>query len=71
MQTTINRGQTMQDSYLSIREIASLLKVNYQVVRTLIIGGHIKAIKVGRQWRVKQSEFDHFIDKRTTSLINH
>lgn len=58
------------ESYKTIEQVAELLNVSYQVIRNLIVEGKLRAFKAGRQWRIKESELDKYIEKRSTSLIH-
>jgi excisionase family DNA binding protein len=51
----------MEDTFLTVAEIASLLKLNQQTVRNWIDAGKLPAVRVGRRVRVRQSEFEQFI----------
>lgn len=58
------------ESYKTIEQVAELLNVSYQTVRDMIVSGKLKAFKAGRQWRIKESELDRYIESRSTSLIH-
>lgn len=51
----------MNTEYMSIREVAKKLRVDYQVIRVLVIGGKIKASKIGKQYRILESDLDEFL----------
>jgi excisionase family DNA binding protein len=57
----------MPDEFLTVAEIAELLKVNPQTVRNWIDRGELPAVRVGsRRVRVRQTDLDAFIDAGTT-----
>lgn len=58
------------ESYKSIEEVAELLNVSYQTIREMVVSGKLKAFKVGRQWRIKESELEKYSERRSTSLIH-
>lgn len=43
---------------LSIKQAAEILGVHWKTVYNHIINKTLKAHKVGRQWRIKQSDLD-------------
>jgi excisionase family DNA binding protein len=50
--------------YLSVKEIAFLLKISESTVYRLIESTNLPASKIGPgTWRVKKSELDKFIEK--------
>lgn len=51
----------LQDQYYSIDEVATTLKVAYLTVYRWIQGGKLKAIKAGKQYRIKKEDLDKFI----------
>lgn len=53
---------------LSTSEIAEKLNVTPKTVRCLIENGDLKAIKVGKIYRVSKEEFELFLEK---SKINY
>ena len=58
----------MPDSFLTVDEIAELLKVNPQTVRNWIDRGELPAVRIGsRRVRVRQSDLDRFIEAGATS----
>jgi excisionase family DNA binding protein len=57
----------MLDEFLTVDEIAGLLKVNQQTVRNWIDRGELSAVRVGaRRVRVRTSDLDAFIAAGTT-----
>ncbi|MCX5775793.1 MAG: helix-turn-helix domain-containing protein [Firmicutes bacterium] len=49
----------------TIEEITGILKVTQRTVYNYIKGGQLKAIKIGKYWRIKHTDFQNFIDKGT------
>ena len=57
----------MADEFLTVAEVAELLKVNPQTVRNWIDRGELPAVRVGsRRVRVRQSDLDAYIDAGAT-----
>src|SRR5450755_897105 len=55
------------ETFLTVAEIAELLKLNPQTVRNWIDRGELSAVGVGsRRVRVKQSDLDRFIEAGAT-----
>ena len=47
---------------LTVQEVANILRVHQRTAYRLIIGGSIKAIKIGSQWRVPEQSLMEFIE---------
>lgn len=61
-------GDSPQETFLTVSEIAERLRVNPQTVRNWIARGQLHAIRVGqRRIRVRQSDFDRFIGLGTST----
>lgn len=43
---------------LSIKDVAKILKVSQTTVRRMLARGELKGVRVGRLWRIAQSEID-------------
>jgi excisionase family DNA binding protein len=50
------------DDYLTVAEIATILKLNQQTVRNWIDAGKLPAIHIGRRVRIRRSDFDRLIE---------
>jgi excisionase family DNA binding protein len=53
----------MDDTFLTIEEIAERLRVSRNTVVSLIDRGELPAIRVRRQYRVKESDFLDFANR--------
>ena len=51
---------------LSVKEIANLLKISDRTVRNLIETGQIKAYKVGNQFRIKEEDYQNYLNQINT-----
>jgi excisionase family DNA binding protein len=50
------------DEFLTVAEVAQMLKLNQQTVRNMIIRGDLGAVRVGpRRVRIRQSQLDAFL----------
>lgn len=55
------------DEYLTTKEIASILRVNILTVRRWISANKLKALFLGKEFRIKKSDFEEFIKEREVS----
>lgn len=53
-------GNKLTDDYYSIEEVAKMLKVAYLTVYRWIQDDKLKAIKAGKQYRIKQYDLNNF-----------
>lgn len=52
-----------EESYLTVAEVAELLKLNQQTVRNWIDQGSLPAVRVGRRVRIKRSDLERVLDQ--------
>jgi excisionase family DNA binding protein len=57
----------LEDSFLTVAEVAETLKLNQQTVRNWIDQGSLPAIRVGRRVRIRRSDFDRLLEQGDTS----
>jgi excisionase family DNA binding protein len=57
----------LEDSFLTVAEVAETLKLNQQTVRNWIDQGALPAIRVGRRVRIRRSDFDRLLEQGYTS----
>jgi excisionase family DNA binding protein len=56
----------MEDFKLyTIEEIAKILKVTQRTIYNFIKSGSLKAIKIGKYWRIKHTDLQEFLTKGT------
>lgn len=48
------------------REVAGLLRVAESTVRQWIVRGELRAVRVGREYRVAEGDLDAFVEARAT-----
>lgn len=53
----------INDQYYSIKEVAKTLKVAYLTVYRWIQADKLMAHKAGKQYRIKKSELDKFLER--------
>jgi excisionase family DNA binding protein len=57
----------LEESFLTVADVATMLQLNPQTVRNWIDQGSLPAIKVGRRVRIKRSDFDRLISNGASS----
>ncbi|MHB8657102.1 MAG: helix-turn-helix domain-containing protein [Solirubrobacteraceae bacterium] len=53
----------LEESFLTVAEVAEKLKLNPQTVRNWIDQGSLPALRVGRRVRIKRSDFDRLVSE--------
>lgn len=51
-----------EESFLTVAEVAELLRLNPQTVRNWIDAGSLPAVRVGRRVRIKRSDLDRILE---------
>jgi excisionase family DNA binding protein len=51
-----------EDTFLTVAEVAELLRLNQQTVRNWIDAGSLPALRVGRRVRIKRSDLDRILE---------
>lgn len=51
-----------EESFLTVAEVAELLRLNQQTVRNWIDAGSLPAIRVGRRVRIKRSDLNRILE---------
>ncbi|MCA1776788.1 MAG: helix-turn-helix domain-containing protein [Loktanella sp.] len=54
------------NQYWTVKEIADLLKVSEVIVRRWIKDGELRAIDIGKGWRVGSDDLDAFLEGHAT-----
>ncbi len=57
----------MDDKYYTAQEIADILKVDYMTVYRWIRAGKLEAYQVQKQYRIKESDFNKFMEAKKVS----
>jgi excisionase family DNA binding protein len=58
----MNRSEP-EEEFLTVAEVAEMLKLNQQTVRNWIDQGSLPALRVGRRVRIKRSDFDRILEQ--------
>ena len=57
----------VEDSFLTVAEVADTLKLNQQTVRNWIDQGSLPAVRVGRRVRIRRSDFERLLAESYTA----
>ncbi len=60
----------MRTEWLSVDDIAEELHVSVSTVRSWIRNKRLKAVRIGRDYRIKRVDYDKFLEERTTTDEN-
>lgn len=53
-----------QAGFMTVNEVASLLRVSNMTVYRLITAGEIPAARIGKSYRIRQSDVDKYLSDR-------
>ena len=56
-----------EETFLTVAEVAEMLKLNQQTVRNWIDQGSLPALRVGRRVRIKRSDFERVLAESYTA----
>jgi excisionase family DNA binding protein len=59
--TISNLGQRL--TLFTAQEVASILKMNTQVVTRKLSSGELEGYKIGKEWRISEEQVIHFLEK--------
>jgi excisionase family DNA binding protein len=57
----------LEDSFLTVAEVAEMLKLNQQTVRNWIDQGALPALRVGRRVRIRRSDLERMLAEGATT----
>jgi excisionase family DNA binding protein len=58
------------DRLLTVVEVASLMRVSNMTVYRLIKSGNLAAIRVGKNYRIRESDVDHYLSDRAVRITS-
>jgi excisionase family DNA binding protein len=61
------QGSNLEDSFLTVAEVAEMLKLNQQTVRNWIDQGSLPALRVGRRVRIRRSDLERMLEEGSTA----
>ncbi|MGH9091960.1 MAG: helix-turn-helix domain-containing protein [Acidimicrobiales bacterium] len=56
----------IQARFMTVGEVAAVLRVSTMTVYRLINAGQLPAVRIGRSFRVREEELDHYLAERHT-----
>jgi excisionase family DNA binding protein len=56
-----------KDQYMTVKEVADLLKVAENTVRGWVKSGELRAIDLGKGWRITERDLQVFLDSKQTA----
>jgi len=51
----------VRERYLNTKEVAEMLAVGQEYLRQLLREGKIKGVKVGKRWKIKESDIEELV----------
>jgi excisionase family DNA binding protein len=64
------RANPIGHPFLTPQEVSSLLRVSVYTVRRWIKEGTLPAYKVGRGWRIKDTDLDGWLDQQRLAALS-
>ncbi|PAE45731.1 hypothetical protein CHH95_21905 [Bacillus licheniformis] len=52
------------EPFMTVKQIADILKVSEKTVRNMLNNEEIKGFKVGREWRITPENFEKYLNKQ-------
>ena len=56
-----NSGDINDSKFLTVAEVAAMMRVSKMTVYRLVHGGELPAVRVGRSFRVQESDVDEYL----------
>lgn len=60
----------MTDSFLTVQEIADLLKISYDSALAFVKHGGLPFVRVGRQYRVSAERLHRFLNQKDPIVVD-
>lgn len=54
------------NSFLTVEQVAEMLQIHWQTVLNYIKGGKLKAVRLGKGYRIPKNSLDQFVKKNQT-----
>jgi len=58
-----NSGDNSESKFLTVAEVAGMMRVSKMTVYRLVHNGDVPAVRVGRSFRVLESDVDEYLRK--------
>jgi excisionase family DNA binding protein len=59
------------DRLLTVVEVAALMRVSNMTVYRLIKGGNLAAIRVGKNYRIRESDVNRYLSDRAVRIVEN
>jgi excisionase family DNA binding protein len=60
-------SRNLDETFLTVAEVAEMLKLNQQTVRNWIDQGSLPALRVGRRVRIRRSDLERVLERGSTT----
>jgi excisionase family DNA binding protein len=61
-------GERFSNKLLTVNEVADILRVSNMTVYRLVKSGQIPAIRVGKNYRIKESDVNDYLERGTQKI---
>jgi len=61
----------MNDTFLTVREVAKILRISTLTVYEYIKRGELSALRIGRYYRIDKSDLNSFISNHKIKMTNN
>jgi len=62
----LSQSQSARALFLTVAEVAALLRVSNMTVYRLINAGQLPAVRVGKSYRIREDDVDKYLSDRYT-----
>ncbi|HTX33117.1 MAG TPA: helix-turn-helix domain-containing protein [Solirubrobacteraceae bacterium] len=64
----MSTSDNLEETFLTVAEVAEMLKLNQQTVRNWIDQGSLPALRVGRRVRIRRSDLERVLEQGSTTV---
>ena len=68
--SALSTGQVEHQTFLTPQEVSNILRVSVYTVRRWIKEGDLPAYKVGRGWRISESDIDDWLNQHQSTPMS-
>jgi len=55
-------------AFLTVAEVAAAMRVSTMTVYRLIKGGELRAVRVGHNYRIRETDLEHYLSDRSVQV---
>jgi excisionase family DNA binding protein len=59
-----NDSAREMEAFLTTEEVLSYLRITPRTIYRLIRSGELPAVRIGRQWRFRRPDLDHWLERK-------